>query len=120
MLLSRYTGQDDIVVGSPSAGRNRAETKSVIRFFLNTLVLRTDLSGDPTFRELLEQVRETTVDAYKPGRSVRGCLKSYSLSATAARPSSKSSSTCSTCPPKTFNAGVSKLSFCHHRKPAQI
>lgn len=64
VLLHRYTGQDDIVVGSPIAGRNRAETKDVIGFFLNTLVLRTDLSGNLTFRELLERVRETTVDAY--------------------------------------------------------
>jgi amino acid adenylation domain-containing protein len=64
ILLSRYTGQDDIVVGSPIAGRNRAETKGVIGFFLNTLVLRTDLSGTPTFREVLERVRDTTLDAY--------------------------------------------------------
>ena len=64
LLLSRYTGEDDIVVGSPIAGRNRAETKGVIGCFLNTLVLRTDLSGGPSFRELLERVRETTVDAY--------------------------------------------------------
>lgn len=64
VLLSRYTGQADVVVGSPIAGRDRAETKGVIGFFLGTLVLRTDLSGDPTFAELLERVRETTVDAY--------------------------------------------------------
>ncbi len=64
VLLNRYTGQDDIVVGSPIAGRNRAETKDVIGFFLNTLVLRTDLSGNLTFRELLQRVRETTVEAY--------------------------------------------------------
>ena len=64
VLLSRYTGQEDIVVGSPIAGRNRGETKAVIGFFLSTLVLRTDLSGSPTFAELLERVRETTVDAY--------------------------------------------------------
>lgn len=64
VLLNRYTGQDDVVVGSPIAGRNRVETKDVIGFFLNTLVLRTDLSGNLTFRELLERVRETTVEAY--------------------------------------------------------
>jgi amino acid adenylation domain-containing protein len=64
VLLSRYTGQEDIVIGSPIAGRNRAETRGLIGFFLNTLVLRTDLSGDPSFEEVLERVRETTVGAY--------------------------------------------------------
>jgi len=64
VLLSRYTGQEDIVVGTPIAGRSRAETRGLIGFFLNTLVLRTDLSGDPSFDEALERVRETTVGAY--------------------------------------------------------
>ncbi|WP_203854783.1 non-ribosomal peptide synthetase, partial [Dactylosporangium siamense] len=64
MLLSRYTGQDDIAVGTPIANRNRAEIESLIGFFVNTLVLRTDLSGDPTFTELLARVRATTLDAY--------------------------------------------------------
>src|SRR5262249_28341808 len=50
-LLHRYTGQNDIVVGSPVAGRNRSELEGLIGFFLNMLVLRTDLSGNPTFRE---------------------------------------------------------------------
>ena len=63
-LLSRYTHQTDIVVGSPSAGRNRAEIEPLIGFFVNTLILRTDLSGDPDFRELLGRVRETTLGAY--------------------------------------------------------
>jgi hypothetical protein len=62
-LLWRYTGHDDIAVGSPIAGRNRAETESLIGFFINTLVLRTDLSGDPSFFELLQRVREVTLGA---------------------------------------------------------
>jgi amino acid adenylation domain-containing protein len=63
-LLARYAGQDDIVVGSPIAGRTRTETEGLIGFFVNTLALRTDLSGDPTFRELLRRVREVTLGAY--------------------------------------------------------
>ncbi len=54
-LLHRYTGQDDIVVGSPIANRNRMEIEGLIGFFVNTLVLRTDHSGNPTFRELLRR-----------------------------------------------------------------
>src|SRR2546427_3110477 len=56
-LLSRYSGQDDVVVGTPVANRNRAETEDLIGFFVNTLVLRTDLSGDPTFTDLVGRVR---------------------------------------------------------------
>ena len=63
-LLYRYTGQEDIVVGSPIAGRNRRETEELIGFFINSLALRTDLSGEPTFTELLGRVRETAVGAY--------------------------------------------------------
>jgi amino acid adenylation domain-containing protein len=63
-LLSRYSGQQDIVVGSPIANRNRAEVEGLIGFFANTLALRTDLSGDPTFTELLSRVREVTMGAY--------------------------------------------------------
>ncbi|HEY4573532.1 MAG TPA: condensation domain-containing protein, partial [Thermoanaerobaculia bacterium] len=64
LLLARLAGQDDVVVGSPIAGRQRAETEELIGLFLNTLALRTDLSGDPTFRELLVRVRATTLGAY--------------------------------------------------------
>jgi len=63
-LLHRYTGQNDIVVGSPIANRNRAEIEGLIGFFVNTLVMRTDLSGNPTFKELLTRVRETALGAY--------------------------------------------------------
>lgn len=63
-LLSWYTGQEDIVVGTDIANRNQAETKRLIGFFANQLVLRTDLSGNPTFLELLERVREMTLEAY--------------------------------------------------------
>ena len=64
VLLSRYSGQDDISVGSPIAGRNRAETEGLIGFFVNTLVLRSHLSEGTSFRELLAQVRATTLAAY--------------------------------------------------------
>ena len=64
ILLYRYTYQDDIVVGSPIANRNRSEIERLIGFFINTLVLRTNLSGNPRFDELLARVREVTLGAY--------------------------------------------------------
>ncbi|WP_250125636.1 condensation domain-containing protein [Chroococcidiopsis sp. CCMEE 29] len=63
-LLHRYTNQDDIVVGTDVANRNRIETESLIGFFVNLLVLRTDLSGNPSFRELLGRVRKVALGAY--------------------------------------------------------
>lgn len=64
ILLHRYTAQDDIVVGSPIAGRTRSETEGLIGCFINTLVLRTKFSKSLTVRELLKQVRDTTLDAF--------------------------------------------------------
>jgi amino acid adenylation domain-containing protein len=64
-LLHRYTEQDDIAVGTLSANRHRAEIEGLIGFFVNILVLRTDLSGDPGFRELLGRVRAVTLGAYE-------------------------------------------------------
>jgi amino acid adenylation domain-containing protein len=64
VLLARYSGQDDIVVGTDIANRNRSEIEPLIGFFANQLVLRTDLSGNPSFRELLGRVREVTLGAY--------------------------------------------------------
>jgi amino acid adenylation domain-containing protein/non-ribosomal peptide synthase protein (TIGR01720 family) len=63
-LLYRYSGQEDISVGTPIANRNRAEIEGLVGFFVNTLVLRTDLSGDPSFRDLLKQVRQVALGAY--------------------------------------------------------
>jgi len=62
-LLFRYTGQDDILVGSPVANRNRTETEPLIGFFVNTVVLRTDLTGNPSFSDLLSQVKKVATDA---------------------------------------------------------
>lgn len=64
VLLYRYSGQADVVVGSPIANRTRAELEGMMGFFVNTLVLRTDLAGNPTFRELLQRVKQTALGAY--------------------------------------------------------
>ena len=64
ILLWRYTAQEDIVVGSPIANRNRAEIERLIGFFVNTLVLRTNLEGNPSFEELLKRVRKVALGAY--------------------------------------------------------
>src|SRR6266404_273262 len=64
VLLYRYSGQSDISVGSPIAGRTRTETEALIGFFVNTLVMRTDLSGAPSFAQLLSKVKEVTLGAY--------------------------------------------------------
>ncbi len=64
VLLNRYTGMEDLLVGTPIANRNRKEIEELIGFFVNTIVLRIDVSGNPTFRELLHRVRETCFDAY--------------------------------------------------------
>jgi len=63
-LLYRYSGQEDIVVGTPIAGRNRQELEGLIGFFVNTLVLRTDLGGNPSFEQLLNRVREVALQGY--------------------------------------------------------
>jgi amino acid adenylation domain-containing protein len=67
ILLHRYTGHEDIIVGSPLANRNRAETENLIGLFINTLPLRTDVSDNPTFRELLARVRGVCLEAYAHG-----------------------------------------------------
>jgi amino acid adenylation domain-containing protein len=64
VVLARYSGQDDLAVGTPIANRTRQETEALIGFFVNTLVLRTDLSGDPSFVEVLGRVRRVALEAY--------------------------------------------------------
>ncbi|MHC0062934.1 amino acid adenylation domain-containing protein [Nostoc sp. UIC 10890] len=64
LLLSRYSGQEDIVVGSAIANRTHSYTEPLIGFFVNILALRTNLQGNPTFLELLERVKQVTLDAY--------------------------------------------------------
>jgi amino acid adenylation domain-containing protein len=63
-LLHRYTGQEDLVIGTPAAGRGRADIEALIGFFINTLALRVDLAGEPTFLTLLARVRESALAAY--------------------------------------------------------
>ena len=63
-LLGRWSGQEDIVVGTPIAGRTHRETEGLIGFFVNMLALRTDMRGDPSFRVLLERVKEAALGAY--------------------------------------------------------
>jgi amino acid adenylation domain-containing protein/thioester reductase-like protein len=64
ILLDRYSGQDDILIGSPMANRNRQETQSLIGYFVNTVVLRTQLTGNPNFWEVLNRVRKVATDAH--------------------------------------------------------
>src|SRR6185369_1254408 len=64
-VLHRYSGQDDIITGSPIAGRNQTEVEGLIGYFANTLAMRTSFEGDPTFGELLERISENAVDAYE-------------------------------------------------------
>ena len=76
VLLHRYTGQQSIVVGSPVAGRNRPELENIIGFFVNTIVMRTEITGNLSLRQLLGRVRDTTLSAFSnqdlPFREARG------------------------------------------------
>src|SRR6185369_14328060 len=63
-LLQRYTGESDLVVGTPVAGRTRVEVEPLIGLFVNTVVLRVDLAGQPEIGRLLERVRDTTLAAF--------------------------------------------------------
>src|SRR5207237_10612583 len=64
VLLNRYTGQEDIIVGAPVGARPLTEAENLIGFFLTNLALRTDLSGNPTFRDALARVRRTALEAF--------------------------------------------------------
>ncbi|HJP93407.1 MAG TPA: amino acid adenylation domain-containing protein [Pyrinomonadaceae bacterium] len=65
VLLHRYSGEDDIVIGTPIAGRNRAEVEGLIGFFINTLPLRIDIAGNPSFNALLARVKQTALEGYE-------------------------------------------------------
>jgi amino acid adenylation domain-containing protein/thioester reductase-like protein len=65
VLLQRYSGQEDFAIGSPVANRTRPETESLVGYFVNVLVLRSDLAGGPSFRELLRRVRAATLGAFE-------------------------------------------------------
>jgi non-ribosomal peptide synthetase component F len=65
VMLGRYAGQEDVVVGTDVANRNRIQTEGLIGFFVNHLVVRVDLRGNPSFRDLLRQVRKVTLEAYE-------------------------------------------------------
>ncbi|HEX5289050.1 MAG TPA: amino acid adenylation domain-containing protein, partial [Streptosporangiaceae bacterium] len=67
LLLAHYTGSTDIAVGTPVAGRDAEETETLIGLFFNAIVLRTDLSGEPSFRELVQRVRRVALDAFSHG-----------------------------------------------------
>ena len=100
LMLQAYTGRDDIVVGTDVANRHRAELEGLMGFFVNLLVLRTDMRGNPTFREFLQRVRQVVLGAYDaPGsafRAARGSFAtgaqcaSYPLSAGVVRPPERS------------------------------
>jgi amino acid adenylation domain-containing protein len=64
-LLARYSGQDDFAIGAPVANRNRPETARLIGYFVNVVVLRANLAGDPTFREAVARARQTSLDAFE-------------------------------------------------------
>ncbi|MGG1080130.1 surfactin non-ribosomal peptide synthetase SrfAA [Bacillus subtilis] len=63
-LLSKYTGQDDIIVGTPSAGRNHSDTEGIIGMFVNTLAIRSEVKQDETFTQLISRVRKRVLDAF--------------------------------------------------------
>ena len=61
VLLHRYSGEDDIVVGTPISGRQRSELENIVGFFLNTLAIRSDVSGNPSFKELVEKTKQQII-----------------------------------------------------------
>lgn len=65
VLLSRYSGRKDILIGVPTANRERSEIEGLIGYFSNTLVIRTDMSGNPTFRQVMKKVKQTTIAAFE-------------------------------------------------------